>query len=88
MYSSRGYADFAAAVQFADLPPDVVDLCKLILLDSLGTAAAASGVIGRSRLITSYAGGALGSGKSALWGTPASSVRWPRPSPMVRWRMH
>ncbi len=68
LFPSRAYAEYAAGLQFSDLPPDVVESCKLILLDSIGTAAAASGVISRSNKIVSYAGHALGAGESALWG--------------------
>lgn len=68
MFPSEAYARFASEVEFDQLPSDVVALCKLILLDSVGVAAAATGVMAASQSIASYARNAYGPGSSALWG--------------------
>ena len=68
LFSSQAYSEFACNTEFSHLPSDVVDLCKLILLDTVGAAAAATGVMQSSGFITSYARTAFGDGESYLWG--------------------
>jgi 2-methylcitrate dehydratase PrpD len=40
---SRALADFAAALRYDDIPPQVRDLAKLLILDALGCGLAATG---------------------------------------------
>jgi 2-methylcitrate dehydratase PrpD len=68
LFSSQAYSEFAFNTEFSHLPSDVVELCKLILLDAVGTAAAATGVMQSSGFIASYARTAFGQGESYLWG--------------------
>ena len=70
-FSSEAYSQYASAIQFSDLPSDISEVCKLILLDTLGAAIAASGVIDSSTLLTSYAKNAFGPGESPFWGCGA-----------------
>jgi 2-methylcitrate dehydratase PrpD len=67
-FSSQTYARYASALQFAHVPSDISKLCKLILLDSVGVAAAATGVMASSSLIASYAKATFGEGISPIWG--------------------
>jgi 2-methylcitrate dehydratase PrpD len=68
LFSSQVYSEFTFNTEFSQLPSDVVELCKLILLDAVGAAAAATGVMQSSGFITSYARTAFGHGESYLWG--------------------
>jgi hypothetical protein len=55
LFSSQVYSEFTFNTEFSQLPSDVVEFCKLILLDAVGAAAAATGVMQSSGFITSYA---------------------------------
>jgi 2-methylcitrate dehydratase PrpD len=67
-FSSQMFARYASALQFAHVPSDVSKLCKLILLDSVGVAAAATGVMKSTSLVASYAKATFGEGISPIWG--------------------
>src|SRR5262249_49951311 len=72
--SSEAFSKFACALQFSQLPSEISDLCKSILLDTIGVTVAAGDVISASRLLTSYAARAFGMGETTIWGYPQSTT--------------
>jgi len=72
--SSEAFSKFACALQFSQLPSEISDLCKSILLDTIGVTIAAGGIISASRLLTSYAARAFGMGETTIWGYPQSTT--------------
>lgn len=68
-YASAVYSQYASDMQFSRLPAAIADLCKLILLDTLGVTVAANGIVDGSGRIKSYATNAFGPGGSAIWGS-------------------
>jgi 2-methylcitrate dehydratase PrpD len=67
--SAERFAEFAAGFTFTDLPPHLRELTKLLLLDTVGVAIAASSIGVGCREALSYARTCFGSGESALWGS-------------------
>lgn len=67
-FSSTAYSQYASGMQFSRLPSDISDLCKLVLLDTLGVATAASGVMDGGGAIRSYVQDVFGGGPSVIWG--------------------
>src|SRR5215469_3916669 len=63
---TRAIAQHAASLTFDALPPQLVDLIKQIVLDTLGVAIGASGLAPEARIIAEYV--------EALGGRPESSV--------------
>jgi 2-methylcitrate dehydratase PrpD len=72
--SSEAFSKYVCALQFSQLPSEISDLCKFILLDTIGVAVAASGIINASRLVTSYAARCFGAGETPIWGYPQSTT--------------
>ena len=63
---TRVFAQHAASLSFDALPPQLVDLIKQIVLDTLGVAIGASGLAPEARIIAEYV--------KALGGHPESTV--------------
>ena len=63
---TRAVAEAAARLAYDDLPPDLIDLIKQIVLDTLGVALGASGLAPEARIIADYV--------AELGGRPESTV--------------
>jgi 2-methylcitrate dehydratase PrpD len=66
--SAEQFIDYAAGFAFADLSPDLQELSKLILLDTIGVGVAASTIGVGCNEAVAYARAWLGRGGSAIWG--------------------
>src|SRR3954453_21659635 len=63
---TRQVSECAAALTYDALPPELIDLTKQIILDTLGVAVGASGLAPEARILADYV--------EALGGRPESSV--------------
>ena len=63
---TRQVSEYAAALTYDALPPELVELTKQIVLDTLGVAMGASGLAPEARILADYV--------EALGGRPESSV--------------
>src|SRR5690348_6356726 len=63
---TRVIAEHASTLSFGALPPELVDLVKQIILDTLGVAIGASGLAPEARIVAEYV--------EAMGGHPESTV--------------
>lgn len=66
---SARLADYAASLEYEDLPADVRELAHLVLLDTLGCALAGSTTDEVVRIRQAMAAASGGAGDTTLWGT-------------------
>jgi len=66
---TRGMADFVSSLRYEDIPAEVIDRIKLLILDSLGCAVFGA-ELPWSRILMETLAETDGSGACSVWGTP------------------
>lgn len=66
---TRGMADFVSSLRYEDIPAEVIDRIKLLILDSLGCAVFGA-ELPWSHILMDTLAETDGSGACAIWGTP------------------